>query len=288
MTTHIRLDVAVRARARVGEGPVWDGRTGELHWVDILAGEVHTTTPADAWRTRTTTCPTWIGAVAPRDSTGLVAATRDGFAVIDADGDYEDRLPFLPDGVRMNDGACDAAGRFWAGSNDEGFAPGRGALHVLEPDWTCRTVLDGLTLPNGIGWSPGQDTLYLADTMEHVIWAFDFDVAAGALRRRRPFVVLPATSSLPDGLCVDAAGDVWVAMWGGARVDRYAPDGTLKDALDLPVRQPSSCAFAGPDLATLIVTSACEGLDGTEGLDGSLLAISGLDVAGRPDHVFAG
>lgn len=285
-------DVVVRTRAEVGEGPVWDPRNDRLHWVDITAGLVHTTSYAGAGGTpsiSTTTCPTWIGAVAPRRSSGLVAATRDGFAVVDATGGYDDRLPFLPDGTRMNDAACDAAGRFWAGSADERFASGQGALHVLEPDWTHRVVLDELTLPNGIGWSPDNRTLYLADTIDRIVWAFDYDLDGGMLSNKRPFATFHEGPGMPDGLCVAADGSVWVAMWAGGRIESFTPDGTRSRTLHLPVRQPSSCAFGGPNLATLFITSACDGLDMSDAdLDGSLLAVTEPAVNGKEEHFFAG
>jgi sugar lactone lactonase YvrE len=276
-------------RSRVGEGPLWDAQSEQLRWVDILAGTVHATKVGAPQDTTAVVCPTWIGAVARRTSAGLVAATRRGFAVISADGEYEDRLPFLPKGIRMNDGACDAAGRFWVGSTDEQFAPGEGSLHVLEPDWTHRTVLSGLTLPNGLGWSPDNSTFYLVDSMRHVVRAFDFDLAAAALRNGRTFATFDPDHGLPDGLCVDSDGAVWIAIWSGARIERYSAVGELTESVALPVAQPTSCAFGGAELATLFVTSAHEGLDvADDSLDGAVLAITGLSATGKPTYAFAG
>jgi sugar lactone lactonase YvrE len=278
-------EVAVRAGARVGEGPVWSPEPGLLHWVDILAGDVHTLDPATGAADRLH-LPTWVGAVVPRRQ-GFVAATREGFATV-VDGRLETRLALLADGERFNDAKCDSTGRLWAGSNAIDFTAGKGRLHVLEPDWGTRVVLDGLTLPNGLGWSPDDRTFYLVDSEDRVVWAFDFDAATGRIDNRRVLHRF-GPPGLPDGLCVDERGYLWIAMWRGSCLTVLTPDGEVADIVPMPVRQPTSCAFGGPDLATLFVTSAREGLDvPAEALDGSLFRLSGLGVTGRPVAGFAG
>lgn len=285
----VSVRTLIPAAAAVGEGPVWDAAAERLLWVDITGGRVHTSTMDGATSTFQTS--TLVGAVAPRRAGGMVAATREGFAVITPDGVVEDRLPMLPDGQRMNDAKCDSRGRLWAGSTDVSFAEGKGALHLLQRDWTVRTVLEGLTLPNGLGWSTDDRTFYLADTMEHVLWAFDFDPETAALRRQRPLRRFEASQGLPDGLCVDASDRLWLAMWGSGRVLVLAPDGQVLDEVVVPVRQPSSCAFAGRDLDVLCITSAREGL-GLAGddpaPDGSVLAATGTRAKGMPGVPFAG
>lgn len=183
----------------------------------------------------------------------------------------------------MNDAKCDPAGRFWAGSTAIDFTPGRGALHVLEADGAHRVAVDGLILPNGLDWSPAGDVFYLADTYRHEISAWDYDVTDGALTNRRPFASFNARDGMPDGLTIDVDGCIWVAMWGGHRVIRLDPAGKAIQTIDLPVAQPSSCMFGGPDLDTLFVTSAAEGLQlGDGALDGSVFAIAGLRTQGLP------
>jgi sugar lactone lactonase YvrE len=285
MNGDIRTVVAMRTR--VGEGPVWDAEARRLHWVDILAGDLHTTEP-DTGRTTTISLPTLLGAAVPRAAGGFVAAMEDGFAEVDVDGTMRVRAHVLRDGVRMNDAKCDPTGRLWAGSTRIDFTPGEGALHVLEPDWTTRVVLHGLTLPNGLGWSPDGRTFYLVDSMEGVLWAFDTELASGTLGARRELVRFKESDGLPDGLCVDAAGCLWLAMWGGGRVLRIAPDGAVLEALDMPVVQPSSCAFGGAGLDVLFVTSAAEGLSTMDSLDGSLFAVAGLGHNGVPAVRFGG
>lgn len=286
----IDVRVAVRARADVGEGPVWNPETAGLHWVDILAGHIHTS-DLETGATTTLTVPTSVGAAGRRVAGGFVAATAAGFAEVGDDGTFRPRVDLLPDGVRMNDAKCDRFGRLWAGSTALDFAAGQGALHVLDLDWTTRVVLDGLSLPNGIGWSPEDSVLYLVDTAERVVLAFDVDQATCALTHRRVLREFSGSTGIPDGLSVDAAGCLWVAMWGGGRLVRLAPDGEVLAELPVPVAQPSSCAFVGQRLDTLCVTSARGGLGlapDDDSPDGSVLAISGVGVTGTPVGWFGG
>lgn len=285
--------VAVAARARVGEGPVWDPAAGRLHWVDILAGALHTSDLA-AGQTTTITVPTLLGAAVPRQCGGFVGATAEGFATIGADGSFVMRVRLLADSSRMNDAKCDPQGRLWAGSTDLQFAPAEGALHVLLPDWSSRVVLTRLTQPNGLGWSPDGTVFYLIDTAERTLFAWDFSATDATLHRRRELHCFN-TDGVPDGLCVDTAGRIWVAMWGGSEVVCLGADGRILGRFEVGVEQPSSCAFVGPGLAALAVTSAREGLENAaaDTPDGSVLvleqpAIGGLPAEGVPVSVFAG
>lgn len=281
----VQIGVAFPGAARVGEGPFWDAETARLSWVDILAGTISTGDPAAA-TVHSVTLPTLVGAAVPKATGGFVAATAEGFAEMDADGDWRTRHSILPDGVRMNDAKCDPAGRFWAGSCAMDFASGRGALHVLDRDWHTEVVLDGLTQPNGLDWSPDGRTFYLIDTAEGELNAFD--VSDRGLSGRRVPATFPVAGGYADGMTVDAEGCLWIAMWGGGRVVRLSPTGDRLTEVPVPVEQPSSCAFGGADLATLFVTTAREGLDSPSEAAGSVLAIRGLGVTGRPAHRFGG
>jgi sugar lactone lactonase YvrE len=169
------------------------------------------------------------------------------------------------------------------------FTSGAGALHVLSPDGAVGTVLTGLTLPNGLGWSPSGDTFYLVDSLQGWLRAWDFDPASGGIASPRTLVEFGDQDELPDGLCVDAAGTIWLAIWGGSRVERYSADGKPLGPLRLAVAQPSSCAFAGPELKMLLVTSAYRGLGHrATGLDGALLGVSSPGAVGFPGAKFAG
>lgn len=282
------VHIVSRLKAEVGEGPLWDAKKRRLWWVDLLAGMIHC---SDIISGETTTLATGgpVGAVVLRDSGGLVAADRTGFSYMDESGSIINRLVCLPASCRMNDAKSDAAGRFWAGSTAMDFAPERGALHVLDTDGTVHTVLSGLTLPNGLGWSPAGDTFYLVDSEQRWLRAWEFDVATGHIIAERTLVSFAERSGVPDGMCVDAEGALWVAIWGGSRLERYSAEGQLLSTIRLPVAQPSSCAFGGENLSTLFVTSAYRGLErGQQAVDGSLLAIAFPDAKGLPGATFRG
>ncbi|WP_072690944.1 SMP-30/gluconolactonase/LRE family protein [Rhodococcus marinonascens] len=274
--------------ARVGEGPVWDNRTGVLHWVDIPRGRVHAT-DFETRQTQTLTVGTTVGAVAPRSTTsGYIAAIGEGFGVVSSERGLEVTNAILPSGVRMNDAKCDARGRLWAGSCALDFASGGGALHVLDADFTARTVLDGWTLPNGLGWSPESDLFYLVDSLERSISIWDYDLESARLSDHRILTTFSSDEGLPDGLCVDTNGCIWVAMWGGGRVVQLSPQGHMLTSIELPVQQPSSCAFGGAQRDILIVTSAREDLARAAPIDGSILALHDTGSRGTEVAFFSG
>ena len=282
--------VLARAHSVVGEGPVWDARARRLRWVDIMSGRLNSTDP-DSGATESQTVPTLVGAAAPRAIGGLVLATREGFATLDGpEGPgFRPRLGVLAAGERMNDAAVDPWGRYWAGSTTMEFTPGRGALHLLEPDWTSRVMLDGLTLPNGLGWSPDRSRFYLVDTIPGDVLCFDIDPDTHLPGDRRMFHHVEESRGIPDGLTVDATGCVWVALWGGAAVLKLSPDGEELGVLEMKAQQPSSCAFGGPGLDRLFVTSARDGLEVTDDApDGSLFVVDSPGVTGQPGTPFAG
>ncbi len=158
----------------------------------------------------------------------------------------------------MNDAVCDPLGRFWAGTLADDHHAGGGALYRLDPDGRTDLVLDGLTIPNGLGWSPDGETMYLVDSGPRLILTFGYDQRAGTLSGMRVLVGVEEGAGAPDGLTVDADGDLWVAIYGGGQVRRYSPTGRLLETLTVPAVQSTSCAFGGADLSTLYVTSATE------------------------------
>jgi sugar lactone lactonase YvrE len=246
----------------LGEGVRWDVRRGELLRVDILAGRVHRDRVAEHGAlvpVRTYEVPGTVGAVAPiaGDEGWLLAAGR-GFAHLSPDGSVRRLEEPAPAGTRMNDAACDPQGRLWAGTLAEDHRPGEGALHRLDARGRTELVLDGLTIPNGMGWSPDGRTMYLADSGPRVIHAFDFDPDAGTISGSRVLLTIPEEVGAPDGMTVDAAGDLWVAVYGGGRVQRHAPDGELRAVVAIPAAQTTSCGFAGTALSRLYVTTATE------------------------------
>jgi sugar lactone lactonase YvrE len=279
------IEVAFSCSARVGEGPVWDG--GVLHWVDILGGAIYTGNP-NIGVVSAVSVPTLVGAAVPRAGGGYVVACADGFGAV-RDGSLDVRCRILGDGLRMNDAKCDPRGRLWAGSNAMDFDAGAGRLHVLHADWSTEVVLDGLTLPNGLGWSPDGATLYLVDSLAYEIYAFAVTSDGIDIGSRRVVATFDERQGMPDGMCVDAEGCLWVAVWGGGRVERIAPDGRRLRTVKLPVQQPSSCAFGGTGLDVLYVTSAREGLDLAESAqDGWVFVLRDPGVRGLAVQSFAG
>jgi len=164
--------------------------------------------------------------------------------------------------MRVNDGTCDRHGRFWAGTMayDEAAPAGLGKLYRLDPDLSVRTMVDGVSISNGIDWSPDDRLMYYIDSPTRRVNVFDFDLDDGAITNRRTLIHVDASVGFPDGMTVDANGDLWVAVWGGSRVVHYAPDGSERGMVRFPVSQTSSCAFGGADRRDLYVTSAARGI----------------------------
>ena len=245
----------------LGEGARWDARRGELLRVDILDGRVYRDRvdgDGSLIPVRTYEVPGTVGAITPVEGhEGWLLAANRGFAYLSEDGSLLLFAEVAPAWVRMNDAACDPQGRFWAGTKAHDNRVGGGALYRLDRDGRTELMLDGLTISNGLGWSPDGGTMYLADTIPRVIHAFAFDGERGTISNAR--VLVTVTEGVgPDGLTVDAAGDIWVAIFGAGRVQRYSPDGELREELPVPALETTSCAFAGPGLTRLYVTTATE------------------------------
>ena len=282
----------------LSEGPRWHEERQELLWVDILGRQMHRgTLSADGAleHIETISVDRQIGAVAPAAGGGYVLAAGPGYLFIDDTGAVRELAQ--PEAgrrteVRMNDGACDPQGRFWAGTMAYDESPGAGVLYRLELDGSCTTVLTGLTISNGIGWSPAASTMYLNDSGTGCVDAFRFDGSSGAISNRRTLVHIDQPGVVPDGLTVDEEGGIWVALWNGGAVHRYAPDGSLLASVRLPVQRPTSCAFGGPGRDTLFVTSARTGLDDDalagQPHAGKVFAINGLGFRGLPCMPYRG
>jgi sugar lactone lactonase YvrE len=281
----VSIEVAVRAEAELGEAPTWDHASGTLLWVDVLGSEVHRYDPSrddDA----VLEVPQHVGAAKPRSRGGLVLNLRDGVALVDRDGVKTWLVYWARDGVRGNDAAVDPAGRLWAGTMRYDEEPG-GWLARVEPTGDAKVVLDKVSVSNGIGWSPDATLMYYVDSAERRIDVLDYDRETGAATNRRPLAEVPR--GLPDGLTVDASGAVWVALWGGAALHRYTPDGALDREIELPVGQPTACCFGGVDFTDLYVTTARVGLGegASSELAGSVLVLPGVGE-GLPSTAFAG
>ena len=256
------VELLVDAHARVGEGPSWDARENVLWWVDITGNLVHRYDPATGADT-TIDVGRAVGAAVPRASGGLVLAVEEGFAALDPKTGKTELIAEVEKNQpenRMNDAKCDTTGRMWAGTMAYDDTPGAGAFYRLDPDRSVATILEGVTCSNGTAWSPDDTLMYYIDSGRQHVEVFDYDRATAQVFNRRKLIDIPVDAGTPDGMTVDAEGHLWVALWGGGAIRRYSPDGTLEKVLAMPVTQPTSMAFGGPDLTDLYITSASEGL----------------------------
>jgi sugar lactone lactonase YvrE len=276
-------EVAV-PRASLGEGPCWDAKAGALYWTDIPAHRVHRLAGDGTHAEWDTGQPA--GAIVPRAGGGLVLAARDGFLAMDLGTGSLSMLAEVEPGIpgnRMNDGACDRAGRFYAGTMAQDESPGAGALYLLATDHGVTRLVTGVGISNGIGWSPDDRHMYYIDSLTYRVDVFDYEPATGAIGNRRAFASLGAGEVMPDGLTVDSEGGVWAAVWGGSEIRRYAPDGRLTLSLAVPAANVTSCAFGGPDLRTLYITTAVG-----PGRSGGALFSCPVAVPGLPANPYRG
>ena len=289
MVMPIVPELALDSRALLGEGAIWNAALQRLHWVDIEAQRVFTYDPVTG-ENRGCDIGQMVGTVVPRAAGGLMLALHRGFAALDPASGQVRLLPPPPELdpalVRFNDGKCDPAGRFWAGTIALAKGPKPlGRLYRLDADGTVRVMLRNVGNSNGIVWSRDRRTLYYIDTPLRRVDAFDYDDASGAITNRRTVIAIPPDLGRPDGSTLDAEGMLWIAMWEGWGVTRWDPQtGALLQTVRLPVARVTSCAFGGPGLDTLYVTSARQGLTaeqlGAQPLAGGLFrmrpGVSGL------------
>ena len=266
-----------------GEGPVWSSRWGGLRWVDMLRGDVLQL--AEDGSVLRTHVDDVAAALRPRRGGGAVIGVRRGFALEDADGSLT-HLPELWSGdeIRMNEGGCDPDGRFLCGTMAYDQRPGAGSLYRLDPDRSVTLVLEGVTISNGLEWSPDGTLAYYVDTPTREISVFDYD-SAGGLQDRRPFASVEA---MPDGLTVDADGGVWVALYDGRAVQHFGADGTPGARVRVPEGRVTACTFGGEDLDRLFITTSREGLSAEEEPSAGSLLVADVGVRGRPVREFAG
>ena len=293
MPTAIESELVLDAAAELGEGPVWDPRAACLYFVDIMRGSVFRFEP-DTGAVESYRIGQPVGAVALTSRDDLVLAVRDGFARLDLGTGSVRMIAEVehdrPD-QRMNDGNCDAAGRFWAGTMALDERADAGVLYRLDPDRAVTVALRPVTISNGVDWSADNRRMFFIDSPTQRVDVFDFDAASGTLSGRRPFVHIPPGAGTPDGLTVDADEHVWVSLWRGGAVHRYAPDGSLAGIVHVPVTHPTSCCFGGRDLRDLYITTASIALGARQRAQqpraGGLFRCR-PGVAGRPPNRFGG
>lgn len=277
------------ARARLGEGPLWDSAKQVLYWVDILNHRVHVFEPSSG-----DDCHWDVGdvgsALALMGSDRLLMAMGDRIASLDlTSGSVENlaTVEFDTPGTRFNDGKCDPQGRFWIGSISP--EPGKAALYRYAPDGTVRVMETGLTISNGLGWSPDGNTFYLIDSPRRQIYAYRFDGTTGEISDRAVIVDLGDEPVEPDGLAIDRDGNLWTALWDGWCVAYFSPAGEALGRVSLPVQRPTCPTFGGPGLSTLYITTASVGLSQQEIQQGfhagDIFAIA-APVPGLPTNAF--
>jgi sugar lactone lactonase YvrE len=244
--------VAIASSATLGEGPRWDAAAGRLLWVDIEGRELHVFDPATG-DDRAIALDNRVGAAAPMSDGRVLVALADRLAALRLDDESLETLARFPHGpdLRVNDGACDPHGRFWIGSTELEFAPEAGSLYRYDGELV--EALSGVSLSNGLGWSPDGACMYYVDSLTYRIDVFDFDELP---TNRRPFARIDRHDGIPDGLAVDDEGGVWIALYGGGCVRRYDAEGRLDDVLEMPARNVTACCFGGADGRRLFVTSA--------------------------------
>jgi sugar lactone lactonase YvrE len=280
-------------RATLGEGALWSVNAQVLYWVDIMEKRVHIYDPQTG-DNATLDAGQDVGTVVERASGGLMIAIRDGFASLCIEtGEVKMLREEIVEGVRMNDGKCDPAGRFWAGSMAYTGDKGAGKLYRLDPDLSLHTVLDSVTISNGLVWTSNNSTFYYIDTPTGRVDAYDYNHGTGNISNCRTAVEIPDGQGGPDGMTIDSEDMVWVAHWGGGCVTRWNPQtGELLETVEVPgARQITSCALGGANLDDLYITSASIGLD-DEGLAeqpnaGKLFRVK-VKAKGVPARGFAG
>ena len=288
------VELLVDAHAQVGEGPLWDEQQQVLYWVDILSSLLYIYDPATG-ENRALDVGRHVGTVVTRASGGLMLAVQNGFASFDLET-QELTLIANPEahitGNRFNDGKCDPAGRFWAGTMAYENPTNQGSLYRLDTDLSVHKIFGDVAISNGIIWSLDHTTMYYIDTLRKSVRAFDYADDTGDISNERVIINVPEEIGMPDGMAIDSQGMLWVAHYGGSCVSRWNPNtAQLLLKIDLPVTQVTACAFGGPNLDTLFITSAAQELDAAElarqPLAGGLFSIK-TPYQGVPSFRFGG
>jgi sugar lactone lactonase YvrE len=250
-------------KATLGEGPIWDARTQTLYWLDILNKRIY------AGAELLAELDEFLGCIAPRKNGGLILTKRFSFWTLDQTQGEPDsaRINLIsaltnePINNRFNDGKCDPRGRFIAGTMDMGETDPTGSLYSFDGKSAAK-LLGNITISNGMAWSPDYKTFYYIDTPTREVRAFDYDLDNGAIANSRKVIYVPESLGWPDGMTSDTQGNLWIAMWGGAKMTKWNPNtGEMLDQIPIPALNVSSCVFGGKHMNELYITSARKGLD---------------------------
>ena len=279
---------------KLGEGPVWDEANQYILWLDIIKGEIHQYDAATNIL-ETFDVDEMIGCIALRESGGFIAGLEHGIAFIDDEkillqriADPEENLP-----NRFNDGKCDGAGRFWAGTMAISEEENQGSLYVMEPDLTLKKKIENVSISNGLAWSADNTIMYYIDSPTRYVFAFDYDIKTGDIDNQRVVVDLTNESGYPDGMTIDEDGMLWIAFYDGWRVTRYDPTtGNILQHIELPVANVTSCTFGGENLNDLYITTASKNMS-EDALQqqphaGKLFVVKNCGCKGLPAEKFKG
>ena len=285
------VELLVDAKAITGEGPIWDDAQQKLLWVDIEGQVLYVYDPADGSNRRYDVGQI-VGTVVPRYAHEVMLAVYDGFASYNLDT-QQLQLIANPEADkpnnRFNDGKCDPAGRFWAGTMAFTNQTNEGALYCLDTDFSVNKKIGDVGISNGITWSLDHKTMYYIDSIARNVRAYDYDIDTGTICNEKILIEVPAEMGIPDGMTIDEAGMLWIAQFHGSRVCRWNPHtGDILQTIRLPASCITACAFGGKELDTLYITSAAlaPGIP-DEPLAGGLFAVK-PGVRGVPSFRFGG
>jgi sugar lactone lactonase YvrE len=289
-----KLELFVDAKSELGEGPLWVSEVQTLFWVDLVAGTINW---IDALSGDHHTFQTgqYVGCIVKKQSGGFLLALQNGIYELNKS---MKQLTFLTDPEismtdnRFNDGKCDPQGRFWAGTMSMKGVKGAGTLYCFEKNLSCRDVIHNVSISNGIGWSPDEKRMYYIDSAAKEVYVYQYDKVSGLISNPRTAISFYDQKGLPDGMAVDEEGMLWIAHWDGGQVSRWNPyTGKLLESIAVPAKHVTSCAFGGPNMDELYITTARVDMSLKEleqyPHSGSVFRFK-TNTKGLPVHSFAG
>ncbi len=294
MDLQSKPEVVTDHKCILGEGPVWDADTQTIMWIDIVEKLIHQYNINDK-RLQSFDVGEMVGCIVLREKGGLVAALKKGFAFVDIEKNTVKHIidPEHDPANRFNDGKCDAAGRFWAGTMSLNEEEGKGNLYVMQTDLSVKKEIENVSISNGVAWNADSTVMYYINTPTNYVFAFDYDIEHGSISNQRVAIDLTHEKGYADGMTIDEEGMVWIAFFGGWRVARYDPStGKLLTQVELPVENVTCCTFGGLQLNDLYITTASKDMPEEilmkQPLAGSLFVIKDCGFKGLPAQKFKG
>lgn len=299
-SSQLNIEIVGSKISLLGEGPVWDAKQGMIYWIDILNGQLHSHHPKKNTQA-SIGLDQMIGSFALSDHGKIIAALKEGIYWVDKNTGAKELIIASEKHLtnnRFNDGKCDPAGRFWAGTMSLTEEKGAGSVYCIEKNKhigliESKKMLSNLTISNGMAWSRDGKIFYFIDTPTYEVVAYDYEIATGHIKNKRTIVCIDAADGFPDGMTIDTEGMLWVAHWGGWQVTRWNPiTGKKLSSIQLPAAKITSCTFGGDNLSDLYISSARVGLSESElaeqPLAGSLFVVKNCGYTGLPAVEFRG